>query len=550
MKICGQCGQTFSDRIDFCFYDGEVLTLQESPGVDESAIDAPMPRAVAPGPATPGPVRRRRSLLGLRSPIPGVPAVAAEDAPPVPSAFDAPPVPGQARPDAPPAVPPRRDLTPTPLEPLDVPSPPDLDELRNLFKDPVYGAPAVPPPTEATEPPATEPPATEPVPDVSSSTHVPDEPTPPPALPVKPTPEPLDIMPTPAPPPRREQSSGSGRPGWLIPAVLAGGAGLMLLVGLGAVGLGLTGFAVSSGSDDPDPDPITQSDPEPVPTPPDTPDPTPASSDGGTVTPDGTPGTPGGDGPADTNLPDDSTLGDGTDAPGDSTDTPEVTPGDGTDTPGDVTVPGTPDTTDPKPRTDTPGDGTDTPGDGTDTPGDGTDTPGDGTDTPGDGTDTPSNTDAGSPWGNLSSDDPGTADPVLTRVSISSSPAGATVRLNGSERGVTPLDIEIDPGTYSVELLLDGHTRVVKTLDVSGPTTTLDVPLASEAAASGYVMVVFSGHDGDALIIDGQPKGPLPVGAELTAGPHTFAVEGPSGTFTVNRDVVLGDGATVINLTE
>ncbi|MBT3223517.1 MAG: hypothetical protein HN348_30970, partial [Proteobacteria bacterium] len=74
MKVCRQCGETYTDRIDFCFQDGEVLQVQTlEPELSDLALDAPMPRAMRAlqggqansytRSATPVPRARRRSMF-------------------------------------------------------------------------------------------------------------------------------------------------------------------------------------------------------------------------------------------------------------------------------------------------------------------------------------------------------------------------------------------------------------------------------------------------------------------------------------------------------
>ena len=60
-------------------------------------------------------------------------------------------------------------------------------------------------------------------------------------------------------------------------------------------------------------------------------------------------------------------------------------------------------------------------------------------------------------------------------------------------------------------------------------------------------MVFFAGRVGDQLEVDGKAVGQLPAKVDLTEGSHTFTLRGPSGEFTVSREVVLGpDGQTTI----
>jgi hypothetical protein len=59
--------------------------------------------------------------------------------------------------------------------------------------------------------------------------------------------------------------------------------------------------------------------------------------------------------------------------------------------------------------------------------------------------------------------------------------------------------------------------------------------------------VFFNGRVGDALTVDGKSAGKLPARIELTAGPHTFSLVGPSGDFKTTKTVTLkADGSTTI----
>ena len=82
MKTCTSCGETYSERIDFCFNDGAVLVLMPS------ALDAPVPRLVStPTEGTAG--RLRTDLTEETAPdatdemhTPAFPAHAGEAPPP------------------------------------------------------------------------------------------------------------------------------------------------------------------------------------------------------------------------------------------------------------------------------------------------------------------------------------------------------------------------------------------------------------------------------------------------------------------------------------
>jgi len=109
MKVCPQCGENYQPFVDFCFVDGEVLTISEpAPAVVEpEGFDAPPPPKMLQGSqqsggytrsATPVPRARRpgRSLIGRPESSSGTYTPPVADPAAVPD-FDA-PSPGQAPP--------------------------------------------------------------------------------------------------------------------------------------------------------------------------------------------------------------------------------------------------------------------------------------------------------------------------------------------------------------------------------------------------------------------------------------------------------------------
>lgn len=130
-------------------------------------------------------------------------------------------------------------------------------------------------------------------------------------------------------------------------------------------------------------------------------------------------------------------------------------------------------------------------------------------------------------------------------------PSGATVRVGGRDLGVTPLKVDLALGDHQVRIELDGYEPLQRTIEVSpgenlAPTWTL-LPKAPPAVARVPVRVDVPGRRGDALRIDGEDAGVLPVDLELREGLHVFEVSGPGGAFRVRRDVrASADGARVL----
>ena len=122
---------------------------------------------------------------------------------------------------------------------------------------------------------------------------------------------------------------------------------------------------------------------------------------------------------------------------------------------------------------------------------------------------------------------PLTVPPVRLRLTdgklvLRSEPAGATVSVDGSYRGVTPLELVLTPGeTYAVELSKTGFEDETREISVaSGRTRELDVSLAARLGE----VTISGAPDGAQLWVDGQPRGEANQTLRLVAVPHTIEV--------------------------
>ena len=95
MKACQLCGAEYSDRISYCFSDGEVLVaVKAAPATAQDPFDAPLPPNMRGTPA-PTPVPDPETLARMEQEVEGV------------------------QPAVPPARPEPNDFTPRPLSPLE-----------------------------------------------------------------------------------------------------------------------------------------------------------------------------------------------------------------------------------------------------------------------------------------------------------------------------------------------------------------------------------------------------------------------------------------------
>ncbi|MEZ5284519.1 MAG: PEGA domain-containing protein [Vicinamibacterales bacterium] len=148
---------------------------------------------------------------------------------------------------------------------------------------------------------------------------------------------------------------------------------------------------------------------------------------------------------------------------------------------------------------------------------------------------------------------------------VRSTPAGASVFVDGLRRGVTPLRLDDVPlGTRQVRLLRDGFAADERrvTLTAERPSGTLDVRLQASAApaprrsaappaatstrpspaAATGTLLVESRPAGAAVTVDGRPVGQTPVTVErLAPGTHTVSMV-LSGYRPVSTTVPVGGG--------
>ena len=150
---------------------------------------------------------------------------------------------------------------------------------------------------------------------------------------------------------------------------------------------------------------------------------------------------------------------------------------------------------------------------------------------------------------------------------IHSTPAGATVTIDGVERGTTPVAVRgLDLGVRRVGVSRPGYQAAERlvTLTEERPSRTLDVDLVSIARASASAapaarsplrspvaingsLVVDSRPAGASVTVDGRPAGRTPVTLTgLAPGRRTVRIERPGyRTVTTTVDVKAGERARV-----
>lgn len=110
------------------------------------------------------------------------------------------------------------------------------------------------------------------------------------------------------------------------------------------------------------------------------------------------------------------------------------------------------------------------------------------------------------------------------RLRLESKPVGATVRVNGEDKGVTPLTLPVAPGSYRIEFARGDQVRRISAAVTSNNETYQAVTLYPPGPP-GEVAVT-STPSGAAVTINGEARGQTPVQIDgLPPGEYTVVVE-------------------------
>ena len=123
-------------------------------------------------------------------------------------------------------------------------------------------------------------------------------------------------------------------------------------------------------------------------------------------------------------------------------------------------------------------------------------------------------------------------------------PDGASITIDGTLRGVTPLRVSLAPGTYNVEITSGSTSRTLPITVEAGSVVSQYVELAGATVTMGGRLEIGSDPPGAHVALDSAPKGVTPlVLNNVTAGQHRVTVS--DGENTVSRNVTVTRGATV-----
>ncbi|NJF26148.1 PEGA domain-containing protein, partial [Thermococcus sp. Bubb.Bath] len=129
----------------------------------------------------------------------------------------------------------------------------------------------------------------------------------------------------------------------------------------------------------------------------------------------------------------------------------------------------------------------------------------------------------------------------LAKLTINSTPEGASIYIDGVYKGKTPLNVNLMPGDHSLELTLENYTNVTKQITLSpGQNLTITISLTPKF---GY-LTVYSKPSGAEVYVDGHAIGTTPLtGYAISTGEHTIKLS-KDGYHDYTETVLINPGET------
>ena len=141
---------------------------------------------------------------------------------------------------------------------------------------------------------------------------------------------------------------------------------------------------------------------------------------------------------------------------------------------------------------------------------------------------------------------PAAAPESLGTLSVQTNPAGATVVVDGQQRGASPLSLQLKPGRHVVELVTDGDVRSIPVMITPGGQVSqfIEIPRATSALGELQIRTEPAGAQ---VTVDGRVLGRSPLTAEgLTPGQHTVVLENELGPVTQRVTIEAGTTASLV----
>ena len=132
-------------------------------------------------------------------------------------------------------------------------------------------------------------------------------------------------------------------------------------------------------------------------------------------------------------------------------------------------------------------------------------------------------------------------------LAVQTNPAGASVVIDGQQRGVTPLSLPLAAGKHVLELVTDGDVRSVPITITPGAQMSQFIELPHTSSSALGELQIRSEPAGAQVSIDGRPIGKSPLTAEgLTPGQHTVVLENDLGAVTQRVTIEAGVTASLV----
>jgi hypothetical protein len=133
--------------------------------------------------------------------------------------------------------------------------------------------------------------------------------------------------------------------------------------------------------------------------------------------------------------------------------------------------------------------------------------------------------------------------PATATLSVTTSPAGIPIFVDGTAHGVTPLGVELPAGEHVIELRTENERRSVPITLTAGGQVSQYFEFARAPQALSGELLVRTDPIGAAVTVDGKYVGRSPVSVpDLAPGTHTVVMQNDAGTQT--ERVIIENGRT------
>jgi hypothetical protein len=142
---------------------------------------------------------------------------------------------------------------------------------------------------------------------------------------------------------------------------------------------------------------------------------------------------------------------------------------------------------------------------------------------------------------------PAPAAAVTGTLSISSSPTGAVVLVDGESRGVTPLSVALKPGPHNVELRGGGDPRTIPVTITAGTQVTHYIEMPALPSVQVGQIQIRTEPAGAQVSVDGVPRGRSPLLVDgIAPGEHLVTLESSFGTVKQTVTVAAATTASLV----